>query len=255
MTQPDGELDPSEQRTLRLELVIVLAVTFGLSAVNAAFELADAVLSGLSSRIVALNPMRSKYELINLGLNLTSVVELVAWGALGVYLLWRSGSGLERVGLSPPRWRSDVVRGVGLAALIGLPGLGLYVVARLLKLAAAVEPSALNDTWWRIPALVLAAFANAWAEEVIVVAYLLTRLRQLNVSPAGALMWSSLLRGAYHLYQGFGAGLGNLVMGLVFGYVWQRTGRLWPLVIAHGIIDTVAFVGYALAARHLGWLP
>ena len=68
-------------------------------------------------------------------------------------------------------------------------------------------------------------------------------------------MASSLLRGAYHLYQGFGAGLGNVAMGLVFGYVWQRTGRLWPLVIAHGLIDAVAFVGYALAASHLGWLP
>jgi membrane protease YdiL (CAAX protease family) len=44
-------------------------------------------------------------------------------------------------------------------------------------------------------------------------------------------------------------------MGVVFGVVWRRTGRLWPLIVAHGIIDTVAFVGYALAAGHLGWLP
>jgi membrane protease YdiL (CAAX protease family) len=43
-------------------------------------------------------------------------------------------------------------------------------------------------------------------------------------------------------------------MGLVFGYAWCRTGRLWPLVIAHGLINTVAFVGYTLAAGHLGWL-
>jgi membrane protease YdiL (CAAX protease family) len=48
--------------------------------------------------------------------------------------------------------------------------------------------------------------------------------------------------------------LGNIAMGLVFGYAWQRIGRLWPLVIAHGLIDTVAFVGYALLAGHLGWL-
>ena len=103
--------------------------------------------------------------------------------------------------------------------------------------------------------LVLAAFANGWAEEVIVVGYLLTRLRQLGVSPGqGARVVSSLLRGAYHLYQGFGAGLGNLAMGLVFGYTWRRTGRLWPLIVAHGIIDSVAFVGYALLAGHLDWL-
>ena len=82
----------------------------------------------------------------------------------------------------------------------------------------------------------------------------MTRLRQLGISPVVALVASSLLRGAYHLYQGFGAGVGNVVMGLVFGYVWQRTGRLWPLVVAHGLIDAVAFVGYALLASHLGWL-
>ena len=79
-----------------------------------------------------------------------------------------------------------------------------------------------------------------WAEEVVVVAFFMTRLRQLGMSPVKVLVISSLLRGAYHLYQGFGAGLGNLAMGLVFGYVWQRNGRLWPLIIAHGLIDLVA---------------
>jgi membrane protease YdiL (CAAX protease family) len=102
--------------------------------------------------------------------------------------------------------------------------------------------------------LVLAAFANGFAEEVVVVGYLITRLRQLGMTSGQAVLASSILRGAYHLYQGFGAGLGNVVMGLVFGYAWCRTGRLWPLVIAHGLINTVAFVGYTLAAGHLGWL-
>jgi uncharacterized protein len=255
MTQPDGEPDVADRRWLRIEVVIVLAVTFGLSAVDAVLELTDAVLRNLSSQKIALNPMRSYFDLINLGLNLTAVAQLVAWGALGVYLLRRSGFGLSQIGLARPKWRPDVLGGIGLAAAIGLPGLGLYIAARVLHISATVVPSGLHDTWWRVPVLVLSAVANAWAEEVIVVAYLLTRLRQLGVGAAGALVWSSVLRGAYHLYQGFGAGLGNLVMGLVFGYVWQRTGRLWPLVIAHAIIDTVAFVGYALAARHLGWLP
>jgi membrane protease YdiL (CAAX protease family) len=255
MTQPDGEPDVADRRWLRIEVVIVLAVTFGLSAVDAMLELTDAVLRNLSSQKIALNPIRSYFDLINLGLNLTAVAQLVAWGALGVYLLQRSGFSFGQIGLARPRWRPDVLGGIGLAAAIGLPGLGLYVAARLLHISATVVPSGLHDTWWRVPVLVLSAVANAWAEEVIVVAYLLTRLHQLGVGRAGALVWSSVLRGAYHLYQGFGAGLGNLVMGLVFGYVWQRTGRLWPLVIAHAIIDTVAFVGYALAARHLGWLP
>lgn len=252
---PDGEASTGAgRRALRVEVVIVLAVTFGLSAVTAILQLTDFVLRGLAGQRVRLNPRRSYYDLIDLGLNLASVAQLVAWGALALYLLWRSGFTLARIGLARFRWRPDLIGGIGLAALIGLPGLGLYFAARVLGLSAAVEPSALNDSWWRIPVLVAMAFANGWAEEVIVVGYLLTRLEQLRVKPLTALACSGLLRGGYHLYQGFGAGLGNLVMGLVFGYAWRRTGRLWPLIIAHGVIDTVAFVGYYLLARHVNWL-
>ena len=144
--------------------------------------------------------------------------------------------------------------GLGLAAVIGIPGLALYLAARALGLNAEVEPTSLASTWWRIPVLILAAFANGFAEEVVVVGYLITRLRQLGLTPARAVLASSVLRGLYHVYQGFGAGLGNLVMGLVFGYAWYRWGRLWPLVIAHGVINSVAFVGYILLAGHLSWL-
>ena len=247
-------LSESERRPLRIELAIVLGVTFGLSAVTAALQLADSVLRGLSAQRIPLNPKRSYFDLIDLGLNAAVVAQLIAWGALGLYLLWRSGLHPANIGLARFRWRPDLLGGLGLAALIGLPGLALYLAARALHINASVIASGLGDTWWRVPMLVLTAFADGWAEEVIVVGYLLTRLGQLGVGPRAALGWSSLLRGAYHLYQGFGAGLGNIAMGLVFGYAWQRTGRLWPLVIAHGVIDTVAFVGYALLAGHLRWL-
>ncbi|QYL20179.1 CPBP family intramembrane metalloprotease [Mycolicibacterium pallens] len=232
----------------------MLAVTFGVSAVTAVLQLIDGVLSGLAGRRVRLNPNLSRYDLINLGLNLASVAQLVAWGALGLYLLWRSGTSPTRLGLGRMRWRADVLGGLGLAALIGIPGLLLYLAARWLGMNAQVEPTALHDSWWRIPVLIFSAFANGFAEEVVVVGYLITRLKQLGLSQNRAILASSALRGLYHLYQGFGAGLGNLAMGLVFGYAWCRTGRLWPLVIAHGVIDTVAFVGYVALAGHLGWL-
>ena len=250
----DGDGQRVQQRALRVELAIVLGVTFGISAVSAILQLADAVLRNLSAQRIPLNPRRSYFDLIDLGLNATVVVQSIAWGALGLYLLWRGGLSPARVGLARFTWRTDLVGGIGLAALIGLPGLGFYIAARALRLNAAVIPSSLGETWWRVPMLAVAAFADGWAEEVIVVGYLLTRLGQLGVRPHMALGCSSVLRGTYHLYQGFGAGLGNVAMGLVFGYMWQRTGRLWPLVIAHGLIDTVAFVGYALLAGHLGWL-
>jgi uncharacterized protein len=254
VTGPDDALPAGERHALRLEVAIVLAVTFGLSAITAVLQLIDFVLRGLAGQRVPLIPRRSYFDLIDLGLNLASVAQLIAWGALGLYLLWRSGVSPVAIGLGRFRLRPDLLGGIGLAALIGLPGLALYVAARTVGLSASVVPTELTDSWWRTPVLVLTAFANGWAEEIIVVGFLLTRLQQLRVSSRRALLYSSLLRGTYHLYQGFGAGLGNVAMGLVFGTVWRRTGRLWPLIVAHGVIDTVAFVGYALLAGHLGWL-
>lgn len=248
------EAGDADRRAMRIEVGVMLAVTFGVSAVVAVLHLADAVLSGLPAYRVRLNQNQSRYELINLGLNLASVAQLVAWGLLALYLLWRSGIRPSDIGLGRLRWPSDPLGGLGLAALIGVPGLLLYLAARAAGLNAEVEPSALQDSWWRIPVLILAAFANGFAEEVVVVGYLITRLRQLGLTPARAVLASSVLRGLYHVYQGFGAGLGNLVMGLVFGYAWYRWGRLWPLVIAHGVINSVAFVGYILLAGHLSWL-
>jgi membrane protease YdiL (CAAX protease family) len=254
VTEPSDELTRPQRRALRIEIAVVLAVTFALSAYTALLKLIEAVILGLSGQVVALNPKRSPIDLVDLGLNLAGALQLLAWGALGVYLLWRSGFPPRAIGLGRPRWRPDVLGGVGLALLIGLPGLAFYLLSRVLGINASVEPAELYDTWWRIPVLVLAAFANGWAEEVIVVGFLLTRLRQLRWNPVAAVIVTSLLRGFYHLYQGFGAGLGNIAMGLVFGYVYLRTGRLWPLIVAHALIDVVAFVGYALAAGHLSWL-
>ena len=90
---------------------------------------------------------------------------------------------------------------------------------------------------------------------MIVCGYLLHRLRQLGWPDRSVLLASAMLRGSYHLYQGLGGLVGNVMMGLLFAAFYQRTRRLTPLVIAHTLIDTVAFVGYALLAGHVGWLP
>jgi membrane protease YdiL (CAAX protease family) len=92
-------------------------------------------------------------------------------------------------------------------------------------------------------------------EEVLVTGYLLTRLRQLGVHPWIAILISATLRGSYHLYQGFGGFIGNAVMGLIFGTLFLRWRRCLPMIIAHTLIDGVAFIGYALLAGHVSWLP
>ncbi len=130
MTGPEEQLTDAQRRALRIEIGVVLAVTFALSAYTALLNLIEGVLLGLSGQTVALNPRRSSFDFIDLGMNLASLFQLLAWGALAVYLLWRSGFGPAQVGLGRIRWRPDVLGGIGLATLIGVPGLALYQIAR-----------------------------------------------------------------------------------------------------------------------------
>jgi len=259
--EPEPVTDPAVRRGLVVELVIVFTVTLGLSGLRSLLSLLDSLLrpEPLSQQSVALNVPRAAANLVDLAFQLAGVAQLVAWGALGAYLLWAGTLGLARlgpgrIGLDRRQPARDAVAGAGLFAVVGVPGLGLYLLARALDLNLTVLPSTLTDTWWRLPVLVTSAAGNAWAEEVLVVGYLLTRLRQLGWTENAGLLASAALRGSYHLYQGFGGGLGNMVMGLLFGRFWQRTTRLVPLIVAHTLLDTVAFIGYALLHGHVGWL-
>jgi len=225
--------NPRERRLLRIEVLVVLTVTLGLSALRSALSLVDALLQPV--------PLAQQQ---------------VARNAPGAQiLLVRGGIALRTVGLDGRRPGRDALGAAGLAALIGVPGLGLYFVARALGVSVAIAPSTLTETWWQLPVLIASAMANSWAEEVIIVAYLITQLRRLGWSENSSLFAQALLRGSYHLYQGLGGFIGNIVMGLVFGRVWQRTHRLWMLVGAHALIDIVAFAGYALLAGRVSWLP
>jgi len=126
--------------------------------------------------------------------------------------------------------------------------------AHELSISAHLAVVDLPDVWYRVPLLVLEAAQNGILEEIVVVGYLLTRLRQMGWSNERALGASAALRGTYHLYQGWGGFFGNLVMGLIFGWWFQRTRRVLPLAIAHSVIDAVSFIGYVYLHTHLDWI-
>lgn len=241
----------AERTALRWEIFLLLAVTFGISGLRALLRLIEALArpEALNQQQVHLNDKQSALPWLDPALQLVSSGVLVAWGALAVFLLIRhlppSGALADLRSLRAVTAR-DALYGAGLAALIGIPGLALYVVSVHMGWSRMVAPSGLDDTPWRLPLLVVNAWANGWAEELVVVAWLTLRLRQLAVPWAAIFAASSLLRASYHLYQGISAGVGNLLMGVLFVWFFKRTSRVWPLIIAHGLIDTVAFVGYAL---------
>ncbi len=234
---------------LRAEVWTVLGLSLGQAAVYAVVRLLDRLTRDVPIGLQAttLNPSRSERAWLDLTYQLLDVVFTLVPVALALYLLTGPGrSALRRIGLDLARpWR-DLGVGLGLAAVVGIPGLGLYAAARALGWSVAIQTSGLDPYWWAVPVLILAALKNALLEEVVAVAYLVERLEELRWGVAGIIAASALLRGTYHLYQGPGMAAGNVFMGVLFAWYYLRTRRVTPLVVAHTALDVVAFVGYTL---------
>ncbi len=245
-------------RSRRTEVLLLLAVSLGASAVYSTVRLAARLTApgGLAQQTATLNASQAPGRpWLDLTYQLLGVFFGVIPALFAVHLLQKDpGDARATLGLDRRRPGFDLGAGAALAALIGLPGLAFYVVARQLGLNANVVPAALPDHWWAVPVLIMAALQNSVLEEVVVVGYLYERLRQLGYRTVTVVATSAVLRGAYHLYQGIGAFIGNVVMGIVFGLFYVRFKRVLPLVVAHALLDIVAFVGYALLKDRLTFL-
>jgi membrane protease YdiL (CAAX protease family) len=248
----------SVRRPYVTETILVLGVSLGASAIWSLLRIIDKLTVGVplaqqrTSMNSSVTPDRPwldlAYQLVGIGLGVVPAL-------LALHLLTRDDPAARHtVGFDVRRPGGDLLRGLGLAALIGLPGLGLYAVARGLGLNTTIAASDLAPVWWAVPVLILAAVQNAVLEEVVMIGYLFERWRAAGIGLWQVIIGSALIRGTYHLYQGFGGFAGNLVMGAIFGWLYSRTRRIMPLVIAHAVLDIVAFVGYALLKPHLSWL-
>lgn len=234
---------------LTTEIILVLLLSLGQSAIYAVVSLVAKLTAGkpLSEQAAVLNQSQSPRPYLDLTYQVLGIFFALVPVALALYLLARDGlRPRQTLGLTASRPRFDLGWGTVLAAGIGIPGLALVYAAAQLGLNARIVPAALQDVWWAVPVLILAAVQNAVLEEVIVVGYLMTRLRQWGTTTVWIVACSAVLRGSYHLYQGFGAFVGNAVMGVVFALFFLRTKRVMPLIVAHTLLDVAAFVGYYL---------
>lgn len=263
---PDPSGDPlagwtpslPDHRTLRSEMWLVLWLSIAATALRSVLSLLDTLTSGgslashsttLVTTYVADRPwLDVLYQVARISLALVPVL-------LVLHLLRRSGEGRQAIGLDLRDWRRDLVRGALLALVLGGIGLGFYLLAYRLGMNVRIAAVTTTREWWTPILLVASASYNAILEEVIVLAYFIHRAAQLGWRPWAQVAGSALVRGAYHLYQGFGGFLGNVAMGTVFALLYRRWGRVMPFLFAHLFIDTGAFLGYYYLGGHISWLP
>ena len=218
-------------RMLRLELGLVLLLAFSPGI--------------LGLLILALGPEGSAEVEAQLVPSVVSIVfELfLSWSPVLVvgFLLARNREGWAGIGLT--RFRGGDL-GMGLILWVASFVLVL-VLAQLFQYFGQREVDFLPEglpLWFRAVQALLIAVTAGVTEEIVVRGYAQTRLEQLRAPVAVILLLPTALWGVLHVYQGPGAALTIFGLGLMYAWYFQRTRRLWPLILAHLLFDLTQLV-------------
>lgn len=173
------------------------------------------------------------------GAGLASILslEIPVLAVLAVFLSLR-GWNLARLGPAPAK--TDLPLGLALAVLTAMLFWLLQALALAFGLSLPPVDEAVpvaSDIGW--PMRLAASAVNGFYEEALVCGYLITAMRERR-SLWTAIHLSTAIRTAYHLYQGSVGVISIVPMGLLYAWLYARTGRLWPLVVAHIVLDVWA---------------
>jgi uncharacterized protein len=218
-------------RMLRLELGLVLLLAFSPGI--------------LGLLLLALGPAGSAEVEAQLVPSLVSIVfELfLSWSPVLVvgFLLARNREGWAGIGLT--RFRAG---DLGMGVVLWVASFILVLVlAQLFQYFGQREVDFLPEglpLWFRSIQAVLIAVTAGVTEEIVVRGYAQTRLEQLRAPTAAIILLPTALWGVLHVYQGAGAALTIFGLGLMYAWYFQRTRRLWPLILAHILFDATQLV-------------
>lgn len=209
-----------------VEFAVIVAGAFGLLIISSVY--------------LAFNPPHGAPVHSTASLWHMVVQETVVTAILGS-VLWVRGWNLTRLGLNS-EW-IDGLHGLGMTAVVYFTCYAAFAAlaafAPGLATSAAklqVVPTGLSP--WLIAALVV---VNSVYEEVFVAGYVITVLKE-KTSETIAINVSVALRLLYHLYQGVLGVITIIPIGLIFGYWFAKTSKLWPLIVAHAAINLVSFL-------------
>ena len=209
------------------EIAIVLLGAFGLFILNNALFLVHPT---------AAPPISQQH------LEFLLLFESITLGLLWFFLYTR-GWTIDRIGLHPTA--RDTLIGLGLVPAFYV----VYVFVWWIAYTAGYRPSylghyqALVSSGIALPIAASVCIVNPIYEETFLCGYIITTAKGMNRTTAGVNL-SVAVRLACHLYQGGAGVLGIVPVGLIFAWWYARTGRLWPLFVAHAVLDAIGLMWF-----------
>ncbi len=182
-------------------------------------------------------------RLTNAGVVGLLLMELMLAGVLLPFLSQRGWSARPLLALPEP---IDILRGGAVWLMAMAAGYALYVAYYLAAPAAARALQApLYAGSISFAGMLTVSLVNPFFEEFLWLGYGIPALgSRYGLRKACAI--SVLLRTSIHLYQGTSALLFIVPLAVVFTFYFVRTGRLWPVIVAHVISDAVGLAMYVV---------
>jgi membrane protease YdiL (CAAX protease family) len=166
-----------------------------------------------------------------------------------ILLLWARGDSIHQIGFSPPRnWLSTIILGLCLGIVIQL--LSVVLIEPLSeKITHTPHDHSLIDAVkgnWKVflQWIILVWVLVALIEEGIFRGFLMTYLKILMGVGIAALtinlLFTSVVFGLSHAYQGKSGMLSTGIVGVILGLIFILSDfNLWLAIFTHGFIDTV----------------
>jgi membrane protease YdiL (CAAX protease family) len=213
----------------RWEFAIVVTIAFGLLIAVSVATFLQASTASLAQ------PHHNNATLVG-----SLIYEGIVFAILLPFLHVR-GWTAQRLGVVPG-W-GDTLIGLGLFMWAFLMWIVVWNVTVLVSPITAQTMSGTHVVVQGISPVIaiVMSLINASFEEIFVCGYVVAALKGADGKYTMAVNASVAIRLLYHLYQGPLGVIGVIPLGLIFAYWFARTGRLWPVIVAHAAWDLMAF--------------
>ncbi len=166
------------------------------------------------------------------------LLEVVVLVLLGLFLHVRGWSA-PRLGLTPSWFETGLGLPLALIYYLLYAGMATAAASASPRIHAALDAMHLIAGPLSWPTMLLVSVVNPVFEEVLICGYLMSVVRE-RAGVVAAVNASVALRVFCHFYQGAIGLIGIVPLALLFAWWYARTSRLWPLIVAHAMLDLAA---------------